>query len=59
MYLCHNCGNTFSEPETAYMSENLDGERGIWRYTIAQCPYCRSDDIEEEKDYGADEVHAG
>ena len=49
MYLCHNCGNTFSEPDLAYMSENLDGEHGVWKYTIAQCPYCRSDDIEVEK----------
>lgn len=28
--------------------ENLDGKRGIERYTVPVCPGCGSDEIEEE-----------
>lgn len=50
MYRCLNCENEFDEPAMQYYMENLDGERGIERYTIPVCPSCGSDEIEEQKE---------
>lgn len=47
MYRCLWCGSVFERPATRSYSENLDGERGVWKATVLCCPWCKSDDIEE------------
>lgn len=47
MYRCLWCGSGFERPATRSYSENLDGERGVWKAIVFCCPWCKSDDIEE------------
>ena len=47
MLRCNDCGAEFYEPNTRRVSENLDGENGWWTYTVACCPRCGSQDLEE------------
>ena len=47
MLRCELCGEEFQEPDTWRVTENLDGENGLWTYTVKCCPRCGSDDIDE------------
>jgi len=54
MYHCFFCGARFEEPNVITRCENLDGERGWWRYTQSLCPECGSDDIDEKEEDDAE-----
>lgn len=58
MYRCEWCGLTFDEPDVLRRRENLDGERGVWRHSVASCPYCGSEFLEEQKDEDAENIDA-
>ena len=49
-YICRDCDFLFDEPETIRWTENLDGERGIERWTTVVCPLCGSGNIEEYRE---------
>lgn len=58
MCRCEWCGLTFDEPDVLRRRENLDGERGVWRHSVASCPYCGSEFLEEQKDEDAENIDA-
>lgn len=57
LYICRDCDFLFDEPDTIQWTENLDGERGIERWTAVVCPLCGSGNIEEyREDEGEDDA---
>lgn len=58
MYRCDNCGAEFDDAVETLVWENLDGERGVWRHSVASCPYCGSEFLEEQKDEDAENIDA-
>lgn len=49
MYVCTDCGAVFDAPHTKTYRQNLDGEHGIETVTERRCPWCGSEDIEQEE----------
>lgn len=48
-YYCHECGAVFDEDDMHYLNEYDTGEGGYGNvmYSMALCPECDSEDIEE------------
>lgn len=54
-WICYDCGNPFDEPDTKRTSyEDIYGVgrefSGRTMVNVYICPYCKSDDIEEEEE---------
>lgn len=48
-YVCDVCGADFEEPYRYTYKQNLDGEHGIETVTERRCPWCGSEEIEQEE----------
>ena len=48
MWHCNDCGADFDEPNVRIRWENLDGENGWQEWREKFCPYCGTEDIEDD-----------
>lgn len=49
IYICADCGAVFDAPRIKTYRQNLDGEHGIETVTERRCPWCGSEEIEQEE----------